>query len=357
MGETLKLLKEITSLPGISGFEQEVRKFIREEMKAYANISSDRLGSLICEKTGSSKSPKIMLSGHMDEVGFMVKRITDEGFITFTTIGGWWSQVMLGQRVQIHSQGKIIEGLIGSKPPHVLSAQERSKLVEIEDMFIDVGASDKESAIKMGVRPGDPIVPYAEFVTMNGTDNLMAKAWDDRLGCALFMQTIKELANKEHPNTIYGVGSVQEEVGLRGARTSAQMIKPDVAIAFDVSVAGDMPGVKIDKAQSKLNKGPVILLFDRSMIPNNKFRDFVVQVAEEAKIPYQFDLMEGGGTDAGAIHLVESGVPSLVIAIPTRYIHSHYGIINRHDYDNTLKLVMELMLRLDEKTVASFSED
>ncbi len=356
MDKTLKLLKEITDLPGIPGFEHQVSKYIRKELEGYAEFSSDNLGSIICKKVGQEDGPKIMLSGHMDEVGFMVKRITDTGFITFTPLGGWWNQVMLGQRVHVIGRKGTVEGLIGSKPPHILGMEERKKTVDIADMFIDIGAKDKDDALQTGIRPGDPIVPYSEFVVMNNEENLMAKAWDDRIGCALFIQLLQKLADIKHPNIVYGVGSVQEEVGLRGARTSAQKIKPDIGVALEVAIAGDMPGVKEDKAQSKLGKGPVVLLYDRSMIPNVKLRDYLIDSAERAKVPYQFDLMEAGGTDAGSIHLTHSGVPSIVIGIPTRYIHSHYGIINREDYDNTLKLLVEFVVGLDSKTVAGFSE-
>jgi len=222
-------------------------------------------------------------------------------------------------------------------------------------MFIDVGTKSKEETEKLGIKPGDPVVPATDFVEMANGDSLMAKAWDDRVGCALFMQIIEELNRKKHPNTVFGVGSVQEEVGLRGAQTSSQIIKPDVGFALEVGIAGDMPGMTEQQAQEKLGEGPVILMLDRSMIPNTRLRDFVIDVATEKEIPYQVDFMEGGGTDAGKIHLVGSGVPSLVLAVPSRYIHSHYSIISRKDYENTLKLLMEVVTRLDKKTVEKFT--
>lgn len=351
MDERLNMLKELTSASGVPGFEDEVKEVIKKYMEPFAEIEEDYLGSIICKKTGTASSPRIMMSGHMDEIGFMVKLITKEGFIKFTPLGGWWDQVLLAQRVTIKTKDGEVPGVIGSKPPHILPADVRKKVVEKKDMFIDVGAADKEDAEKMGIRPGDPVIPHAEFTVMKNEKYLMAKAWDDRIGCALFMDVIKELAEEEHPNTLYGVGSVQEEVGLRGAKTSAALIDPDIMFALEVGIAGDVPGVKEEEAQEKLGEGPVILLYDASMIPHLKLRDFVIQVAEDLDIPYQFDLMEGGGTDAGRVHMHKSGVPSLVISVPTRYIHSQYGIINRDDYDHTVTLLKELVKRLDQRTV------
>ncbi len=351
----MDLLKKITTVPGVPGHEDKVRDLIKELMKGKAEISTDKLGSVICKKEGDPDGPRVMLSGHMDEIGFMVKTIGEKGFLTFTPLGGWWNQVMLAQRVRVFTKKGPVEGIIGSKPPHVLDSEERKKPVEIKNMFIDVGTKSKEETEKLGIKPGDPVVPATDFVEMANGDSLMAKAWDDRVGCALFMQIIEELNRKKHPNTVFGVGSVQEEVGLRGAQTSSQIIKPDVGFALEVGIAGDMPGMTEQQAQEKLGEGPVILMLDRSMIPNTRLRDFVIDVATEKEIPYQVDFMEGGGTDAGKIHLVGSGVPSLVLAVPSRYIHSHYSIISRKDYENTLKLLMEVVTRLDKKTVEKFT--
>ncbi len=356
MNDKMKLVKELTDASGVPGFEHEIRAIIRKHMEGLACIEEDRLGSIICKKEGPADGPKIMLSGHMDEIGFMVKHITDKGFIKFQTLGGWWEQVMLAQRVTIKTRKGDVQGIIGSIPPHILDAETRNKVVKKSAMFIDVGAKDKEEAEKVfGIRPGDPIIPVSEFTVMSNPDLWMAKAFDDRLGCTMFMEVIKELQNVDHPNTVYGVGSVQEEVGLRGAKTSVHKICPDVGFALEVGVAGDMPGTESLEAYEKLGEGPVILVYDASMIPNRGLRDFVIDVAEELDIPYQLDSMAGGGTDAGAIHVFHEGVPSLVIAVPTRYIHSHAGIINCNDYDNAIKLLTEVIKRLDSETVASFT--
>jgi putative aminopeptidase FrvX len=356
--KTLELLKEITDVSGVSGYEGEVRKLIKSHLKDITEIEYDNIGSIICKKVGKSEKPKIMLAGHMDEIGFMVKLITEEGFIKFSNLGGWWNQVMLAQRVVIKTSKGDVQGIIGSKPPHILSDDERNKVVDKKDMFIDVGAENaKQAKEEFGIRPGDPIIPFSPFQVMNNGKSYLAKAWDDRIGCALFIDVIKNLVNEGHPNTVYGVGTVQEEVGLRGARTSAWAIQPDVGIALEVGIASDVPGGKKEDSMQMIGKGPALLLYDSSMIPHIKLRDLVIDTAKEKDIPLQLDIMERGGTDAGTIHINMRGVPSVVIGVPCRYIHSHAGIIHRDDYDNTVKLLMEIVKKLDAETTAKLTTD
>lgn len=264
---------------------------------------------------------------------------------------------MLAQRVVVKTSAGNVPGLIGSKPPHILKSEERNKVTQKDQMFIDIGASSKEDAEGMGVMPGDPIVPVSPFIQMKNPKYLVGKAWDNRIGCAIFMEAIKELAGVEHPNTVYGVGTVQEEVGLRGATTSVAAVEPDIGFALEVDIAGDTPGIQEFEAQSKLGKGPSILLYDSSMVPHRKLRDFVVNTAREANIPIQFNSMSGGGTDAGRIHLHKTGVPSLVICVPARYIHSHAGIIHKDDFDAAVSLMVELVKRFDAKAVEEIKGD
>ena len=350
--ETLGMLKKLTDAYGVSGFEQDARNVMKSYIAPYADkIKTDGLGSLIAEKVGDPQGPKIMIAGHLDEVGFMVTQIDDKGFIRFQPLGGWWGQVMLSQRVTLLTRKGEIIGVIGSKPPHILPPEQRKKPVEIKDMFIDIGAANKEEAENWGIRPGDPIVPYFEFTVMNNEKYLLAKAWDNRIGCAIAIDVFKHLHKKKHPNIVYGVGTVQEEVGLRGAKTSAYQIHPSVAFSVDVGIAGDTPGITPKEATGILGKGPQIVLYDAGMIAHKGLRDFVLNIADELKIPYQYDVMSGGATDAGSIHLTHNGVASLAIGIATRYIHSHAGILHRDDYENTVKLLVALIERLDQETV------
>lgn len=352
LDETLTMLKDLTDANAISGDEKEARDVMENYIAPYADkVYTDNLGSLIAKKTGDENGPKIMVAGHLDEVGFMVTRIDKNGFLYFQTIGGWWSQVMLAQRVTIKTKNGNLTGVIGSKPPHILSPEARKKPVEIKDMFIDIGASSKEEAEAFGVRPGDSVIPYFEFTQMNNEKMLLAKAWDNRIGCAIAIEVLNRLKDEAHPNVVYGVGTVQEEVGLRGARTSAHLIKPDIAFGVDVGIAGDTPGVSDKDADSKLGDGPQLVLYDASMVSHKGLRDLVVATAEENQIPFQYTSMPGGGTDSGAIHLTADGVPSLSITIATRYIHSHAAMLHRDDFDNAVRLITEVIRKLDSETL------
>jgi len=353
----LEMLKDLTDVAGLPGFEHEVRQVVRRYVEGYAEVTTDKLGSIICRKEGASERPRIMLPGHIDEIGFMVTHITDEGFLRFSQLGGWWDQVLLAQTVTVKGRKGDVPGIIGSTPPHILDPEEAKKVVTKDKMFIDIGARDsKDAETQLGVRVGDPVVPRFPFTRMKHRKLFMAKAWDDRVGCALFIDAIHALKNKKHPNTVYGVGTVQEEVGTRGARTSAHAIDPDVCIVLEVSIAGDVPGGRAEKAPCKLGGGVGIDVLDAGLIPNVKLRDLVIDTAEQEKIPYQLTAMTRGATDARDIHLHGVGVPSICIGVPTRYIHSHAGILHSDDYDNALKLLLALIGKLDEKTVKGLTQ-
>ncbi|SEJ27123.1 endoglucanase [Bhargavaea ginsengi] len=353
LDEQLQMLKDLTDAKGIPGNEREPREVMKRYIEPLADsIGYDGLGSLIAEKKGAEEGPRVLVAGHLDEVGFMISKIDDKGFLRFQTVGGWWSQVMLAQRVTIVTRdGRELTGVIGSKPPHILSADARKKPVDIKDMFIDIGASSKEEAMEWGVLPGDMAVPYFEFTVMNNPDYLLAKAWDNRIGCAIAIDVLRELKDGQHPNTVFSAGAVQEEIGLRGARTVAAKVKPDIGFAVDVGIAGDTPGVSSKEASGKMGDGPQIVLFDASMVSHKGLRDLVVETAEEHGIPYQFEMIPGGGTDAGSIHLANEGVPSLAICIPTRYIHSHAAMLHKKDYENAVRLIVEVIKKLDRETV------
>lgn len=352
LDETLTMLKDLTDANGIPGNEREVREVFEKYITPYADeLTTDNLGSSIAKKVGDENGPKIMVAGHLDEIGFMVTRIDDKGFVYFQTVGGWWNQVMLAQRVTIMGSKGNVTGVIGSKPPHVLSPEARKKPYEIKNMFIDIGASSKEEAEEFGVLPGQSVVPYFEFTPLKNEKMLMAKAWDNRIGLAIAIEVLKQLKDVDHPNVVYGVGTIQEEVGLRGARTSAHQIEPDIGFGVDVGIAGDTPGISSHEADSKLGKGPQIVLYDASMVSHKGLRDLVVKTADENEIPYQYTSIAGGGTDSGAIHLTANGVPSLSITVATRYIHSHAGILHRDDFENAVKLIVEVIKKLDRDTV------
>lgn len=354
--DRLKMFKDLTETDGLPGFEDNVQKVFKNYLKDISELDVDGLGSIIAKKEGLPGGPRIMLAGHLDEIGFMVRSITKKGFIKFTPLGGWWGHTVLAQRVRIKGKKGDIYGVVGSKPPHLLTEKETKVVLEIKDMFIDIGAKDKEEVESYGIRPGDPIVPDSSFMPLKNDRFLLAKAWDDRIGCALIIDLFHELHETNHPNVLYGVGTTQEEVGLRGAQTSAVMVDPQVGLALEVGLAMDYPGVIEDDVFSKVGYGPTIILKDRSLIPNRKLRDLFIDTAEEEGIPYQLDVIEKGATDAGKMHLNSIGVPSLVLCIPTRYIHSHSGIINLDDYENALKLLKSVIMKLDKGTVKGLVE-
>jgi endoglucanase len=356
MDSTLSLLKELTEACGVPGYETPIRSIVRKYLENCGDLSQDKIGSVICRKQGTADAPKIMLAGHMDEIGFMVKQITPEGFIKFLPLGGWFDQVLLGQRVLIQTIKGDVVGVIGAKPPHLLPPDERDKVVKRKDMYIDIGATSKEDVESSGVRLGDPIVPRADFVELAGGKTYLSKAFDDRVGTALVISTLQQLQQKSHPNTVYGVATVMEEVGVRGATTSVWAVEPDVAIVLESDIAGDVPGIKPDESAIKLGQGPTIVIFDARMIPNLRLRDMVLEIAKEIGVPMQISAIEGGATDGAAIHLHGTGVPTIVIGVAARHIHSHSSIIHRDDYDNAVKLLAALIDRLDLNTVARLTE-
>lgn len=351
--ELLTLYRELTEAPGVPGYEGPVREVMRRYLEPLGEIVTDNLGSIVARKVGRPGGPRILVAGHLDEIGFMVTQITDKGFIRFQTLGGWWEQVMLAQRVIIRTRKGDIPGVIGSKPPHILTPEERNKVTQKRDMFIDIGASSREEAMAFGVRPGDPIIPVCPFTVMPNPKILMAKAWDNRAGCAAAILVLRHLQGVDHPNEVYAGATVQEEVGLRGAMTLSHTVQPDIGIALDVGVAGDVPGIREDEAMGKLGGGPVVTLYDATMVPNLRLRDLVADTAEREGIPIQWDAMPGGGTDAGRMHLWGQGVPSIVIGFATRYIHSHASLIHRDDLENAARLVAKVIERLDAATVAA----
>jgi putative aminopeptidase FrvX len=356
MDNTEKMLKQLTEVSGISGYEADVRSLVRQYLEPAGNISHDKLSSLVCMKVGDSAGPKVMLAAHMDECGFMVQRITKEGFIKFAPLGGWWDHVLLAQRVLIHTGKGDITGIIGAKPPHILTEEERKKMVEKKDMYIDIGACSQDEVEASGVRIGDPIVPLSEFTILAGGRTYLAKAVDDRIGCAVIIATMQRLVSESHPNTVYGVATVQEEVGLRGGRTSVDVVKPDVAFVIESGIATDVPG--IEESWVKLNAGPVVGFSEPGMITNLKLRDLLVDIAQRINVPIQISADTQGkwGTDADVIHLYKSGVPTIMIAPPVRHIHSHTAIFHRDDFDKSVTLLTSVIKELGSEVVAGLTE-
>ena len=344
---TKEMFKTLTELQGAPGDEGRVRQYMAEQLEKYADeVIYDHLGGVFGVKHG--EGPRVMVAGHMDEVGFMITQITKNGMLRFQPLGGWWNQVLLAQRVQVMTKKGPIIGVIGSIPPHLLTDAQRKKPMEIKNMLIDIGADDREDALEIGVAPGDTVVPICPFTPMAKEKKILAKAWDNRYGCGLALELMKEMHDRSLPNELYAGATVQEEVGLRGAQVAANMIKPEIFYALDASPANDMSGDEEEFGQ--LGKGALLRIYDRTMITHRGIREFLLDTAESNNIPYQYFVSQGG-TDAGRVHIANDGVPSAVIGIPSRYIHTSASIIHVDDYAAAKELLIKLVEQTDKATV------
>jgi len=349
--QTVQLLQILSDAPGPPGSEEPVRKIMVERMTPLADhLSYDGLGSVIA--TQGRSGPRVMIDAHMDELGAVVRRVTPDGFVTMQMLGGWLDEALVDQRwVIIGSKGPV-RATSGLRDAHLAGADERAKLINTRDaIFLDIGAKNADEARQLGVAPGDPVVPDAPFTVLNGTQNYMSKAWDDRVGCAIILDVMKRFAHGAHANQLFYAATVQEEIGLRGAHTAADVVKPDVGIALEAGVTRDVPGVRPDEAQESLGGGPGVFLFNSSELPNRKFVALARQTAREKSIPLQDELIVGYGDDGAEIQKSNGGAPTITLVVPTRYTHGHNGVINRADYDRTVELLVALIEHLDAATV------
>jgi endoglucanase len=266
-------------------------------------------------------------------------------------LGGWLDQALPDQRwVIIGSKGPV-KAVTGIRDVHVVPPEERAKVYPRDSLFLDVGAANEAEVRAMGISPGDPIVPDAPFEILNGTQNYLGKGWDDRVGCAVIIEAMRRLANEPHPNQIVWVITTQEEIGLRGAHTAADVVKPDLGIALEGGITGDVFPGRPDETQAKLGAGPGIFLYDSSALPNRKLTAFVKQIAAERKLPLQLDLVQGYGDDSAEIQKSNGGVPTVNLVVPVRYTHAHNGIMNRRDFDQMVDLVVSMLKNLDAAEV------
>ncbi|MCG1434351.1 M42 family metallopeptidase [Staphylococcus epidermidis] len=350
MPESKALLKSLTDVNGISGHEMQVKSLMKDYLTPVSDeIVEDRLGGIFGKKNATHGTKSLMISGHLDEIGFIVTQIDEQGYIYFTPIGGWWNQVMLSQKVTITTENdKEIRGIIGSKPPHALSPEERKKPVDIKNMYIDIGVGSKEEAKEAGIELGNMITPYSEFESLANDKYLTAKAFDNRYGCALAVDVLQQLKDENIDINLYAGATVQEEVGLRGAKVAANLIKPDLAIAVDVGVAYDVPGMTSEKNEGKLGDGPLAILMDATSIAHDGLRKHIKDVAEHHNIPVQWATTPGGGTDAGSIHVANEGIPTITIGVPLRYMHSNVSVLNIDDYTNSVHLITKIVRSLND---------
>lgn len=344
------LLERLANAPGPSGFEEPVRKLMVEEMKPFASsIAFDGMGSIVA--TQGAAGPRVMIDAHMDELGGVIRRITPNGFLTMQMLGGWLDQALVDQRwIIIGSKGPG-RAVTGIRDIHVVPQDERSHVYSRDSLFLDVGAKIADDVQALGIEPGDPVVPDAPFAILNGTDQYLGKAWDDRVGCAVIVETMRRLVKLPHKAQLFFVITTQEEIGLRGAHTGADFVKPDIGIALEAGVVGDVFGAHPEESQARLGAGPGLFLFDTSALPNRKFVQFVKDTARVNQIPLQLDLVQGYGDDSAEIQKSTAGVPTVNLVIPTRHTHAHNGIINRKDFDRMVDLLVALIGGLDATKV------
>ncbi len=345
------LLQRLSDAPGPPGAEEPVRAIMVGEMKGLATeaIRYDGMGDVIAQqgKTG----PRVMIDAHMDELGGMVRRVTPTGFLTMQMLGGWLDQALVDQRWTVIGSKGPVHAVTGIRDIHVVPAEERTRVFPRDMLYLDIGAKNAAEAAGMGVEPGDPVVPDAPFTVMNGSDNYLGKAWDDRIGCAVLVEAMRRTAKLPHANQLLYVATVQEEVGLRGARAATQTVRPDIGIAIEGGITGDTAGAHPEETQAKLGGGPGMFLYDSSTIANRKMVAFVKSTARNKGVPLQLDLVQGYGDDSAEMQTAAGGAPTVNLVVPVRYTHAHNGIVNRKDFDGMVDLVVDLLVKMDTRTV------
>ena len=352
----LNMIRDFSNANGVSGFEDEVVSVARKYADPSYEVSEDCLRNLYIRRPeNNGKRPVVQLDGHSDEVGFMVQAIKPNGTLQFITIGGWVYTNIPAHKVRVKSaDGSYVPGIVAAKPPHFMSAAEAGRVPDVSEMAIDIGAASIEEAHDdFGIRMAAPVVPDVDFTYDEKHDLMIGKAFDCRLGCAAILATLDAIKGKELDVDVVGAMSVQEEVGVRGAKVTANTVKPDIAIVFEGCPADDtvQPDYLI---QTAIHKGPMLRHIDTSMITNPRYQKYALDLARELNIPVQESVRTGGSTNGASIHLSNQGIPTIVIGLPVRYIHSHYGIAAYEDFENAVKLATEIIRRMNKDVIGSF---
>lgn len=349
------IITELSNAFGPSGFESEVREVFRRMVANHTEVTHDNLGSIIATHQGQAATPKILLAAHLDEVGLLVRGITPGGYLKVVPLGGWWPPALLAQRVKVRSKNGDFYGAIGAKPPHYLGDDEKNRPLKLADLYIDIGARSFDEVVALGIGIGDPVVPAVNTEKLGPSGILMGKAFDDRAGCAVIAQVLQEL-DRNHPNQVIGAGTVQEENGLKGAKTVTYLVQPDLCLVLEGTPADDFPDAG-GIIQGRLGGGPQIRFFDPTLVANQALVRLAIATSCKLGAPYQLAVRESGGTDGKEIQQSAAGVPTVVIGIPVRYIHSHQCLMSLNDLEATVKLVRGLIEILDADTVNHLKEN
>ena len=354
--QTLEMIAAISNANGAPGFEDEVVKAILPYAGQVGETETDRMRNLfIRRKENQGGRPVVQLDAHSDEVAFMVQAICPNGTLRIIPLGGWISCNVPAHKVWVRNrEGAYIPGLTASKPPHFMTPQERNAPLDISSITVDVGATSQQEAIEaFGIRIGEPVVPDVTFTYSEEHDLMVGKSFDCRLGCASIVRTLDMLQGEELQVDIVGACAAQEEVGTRGATVTAQVIQPDIAIVFEGCPADDTC-VEPYMVQTAIKRGPMLRHVDARMITNPRYQRYALDLAAQLNIPVQEAVRSAGSTNGAAIHLTGSGVPVIVIGVPVRYAHTHYGVSAYADFDNGVKLACEILRRMDRDLIESF---
>ncbi|ADU28848.1 M42 family metallopeptidase [Evansella cellulosilytica] len=351
-----KLLEQLTALHGPCGYEQPVSEWIRDTIQPFVDeVTIDPLGNVIGTKKGSKPGPKVIMTAHMDEIGFIVKKIEKNGLIRFEKLGGHDDRILLTQKVQVRTKSSYLTGVIGSISAHYAKFDDATKVRNHRQLYIDIGAKNVEDAKRLGVTVGAPItwLPSIDYLGDDSTGRFVGKGFDDRAGCAVIIKTLQELEGKSFSGEVSAIFTVQEEVGLRGAQVATRQVDADVGIAIDTTAVSDTPEETMDQTLA-LGAGTGIKVLDMSLISHPTVKEYLIDLAEEKQIPYQLEVFPGIGTDGGAMSLTNRGIPTGVLSIPSRYAHSPVEVIDINDLHATKNLLKEFILSLSEQSQFPF---
>jgi putative aminopeptidase FrvX len=352
----IQLVKILTSLNGPCGYEHEVSYFIRDYLEGKTDeVAIDPIGNVIARKKGTSPGPTVLLTAHMDEIGFIVKKIEENGLVRFEKLGGHDDRILLAQPVKVLGEKGMVEGVIGTMSAHFVKFDDPSKVRKHSQLYVDIGASSKAEVQELGIEVGTPITwgTESKVTGPKGKEVIISKSLDDRAGCAVLLQLMNELKGEDFAGELIFLFAVQEEVGLRGAQTAARSLEADAAIAVDTTAVSDTPEETMDQSL-RLGDGTGIKVMDFSLIVHKTMKNFLVQTAKTKGIPYQLEVFPGIGTDGGAVALSSKGIPTGVLSIPSRYAHSPVEMVNISDLEATKDLLKAFVLQLDQDTSFSF---
>ncbi len=353
--KTFQRIKELTELQGTSGFEHEIRAYMRQAMTPLVDeLQQDGLGGIFgLRHHEQADAPRVMVAAHMDEVGFMLTQITERGLFKVTPLGGWNPYVVSAQRFTLKTAQGDYPCISSSIPPHLLRGTAGQKTVDVAEILFDAGFESREEAVAYGVRPGDTIVPQVETIKTANGKNIISKAWDNRYGCAVVLEALEALQNEKLGHTLIAGANVQEEVGLRGTKGAVHKFKPDLFFAVDCSAADDT--VTKNGTFGHLGAGTLMRIYDPGLIMLPRLKEYLLDTAETHKIPYQY-FVSKGGTDAGAAHTANEGIPSTVIGVVGRYIHTHQTMFSIADFEAAREMLIQTLRGLDQSTINTIIE-